>query len=237
MSNNIMMTTTIAEHEYKTCSHCNTNQSRTGFRKDRNRKDGLYPWCKDCEKRERQRRSKRNNPDYEPRTKPRVNRISLAKDGSKRCSKCEEIKPISEFFKNRARQDGLAHYCKTCQYIAVEESNRRHPESKKRRSRKTYLKRTYGLTPYQYELLFMKQDGKCALCGQEMDRPHVDHDHSCCPGKETCGKCVRGMLCLSCNTSLSYYEDVARMKMALAYLDFHQEKIKGRSKAALDLLS
>jgi hypothetical protein len=29
----------------------------------------------------------------------------------------------------------------------------------------------------------------------------VDHDHSCCPGRQTCGKCVRGLICRQCNTA------------------------------------
>jgi hypothetical protein len=30
----------------------------------------------------------------------------------------------------------------------------------------------------------------------------VDHDHTCCPGEYTCGKCVRGLLCDDCNKKL-----------------------------------
>ncbi len=35
----------------------------------------------------------------------------------KRCSRCGEIKPYSEFHKNRARRDGLQTYCKSCRAV------------------------------------------------------------------------------------------------------------------------
>jgi len=33
---------------------------------------------------------------------------------TKHCSKCNTTKPVSEFYKNRAREDGLQTYCKPC---------------------------------------------------------------------------------------------------------------------------
>ena len=33
---------------------------------------------------------------------------------TKRCSKCKEIKPVTEFFKNRTTKDGFQYQCKTC---------------------------------------------------------------------------------------------------------------------------
>ena len=33
---------------------------------------------------------------------------------SKRCSKCKEIKPLSEFFKDRRAKDGIQGVCKSC---------------------------------------------------------------------------------------------------------------------------
>jgi recombination endonuclease VII len=45
----------------------------------------------------------------------------------------------------------------------------------------------------------------------------IDHDHNCCKTeKASCGKCVRGLLCVSCNTALGIIE--RKIAMARAYL-------------------
>lgn len=37
-----------------------------------------------------------------------------ARRGGKRCPKCQETKPVSEFGANATRQDGLSVYCRSC---------------------------------------------------------------------------------------------------------------------------
>jgi uncharacterized membrane protein len=105
------------------------------------------------------------------------------------------------------------------------EWNRLHPEKRQREK----LKRRYGISLEQYDLLVKKQEGKCAICSKSEDevktpKHHkglgVDHDHSCCNGKErTCGKCIRGLLCTNCNSILGLAnDDIFILEKAINYL-------------------
>lgn len=76
---------------------------------------------------------------------------------------------------------------------------------KKRRAEEAHEKRAkqvYGLEDGEYDLLYEMQGGKCAGCQRATGKSKklsIDHDHSCCPGPVSCGKCVRGLLCTQCN--------------------------------------
>src|SRR4051812_25909341 len=53
----------------------------------------------------------------------------------------------------------------------------------------------YGITEEQYQALYESQGRCCALCRRAKGtskRLAVDHDHTCCIGPKSCGKCVRG---------------------------------------------
>lgn len=85
------------------------------------------------------------------------------------------------------------------------------------------LLRQHSLTVEQYEALLAAQGGVCAICGtgepRGRGRFHVDHDHACCPGQQSCGKCVRGLLCGNCNPGLGAFgDDPERLLAAAAYL-------------------
>lgn len=87
----------------------------------------------------------------------------------------------------------------------------------------------YRLTVEAYEALLEAQGSACAICriGAPTDirtsRFHVDHDHACCPGTRSCGKCIRGLLCHACNTALgNFHDDPERLTAALAYVTSHK---------------
>lgn len=74
-------------------------------------------------------------------------------------------------------------------------------------------------------------DPTCPLCGVDIvairrnsDGKYrallaVDHDHGCCPGVASCGRCVRGLLCGTCNSMLGLGHDNPEvLENAAAYL-------------------
>lgn len=87
----------------------------------------------------------------------------------------------------------------------------------------------YGITKGQYLEKLKEQNGHCAICPatpEEVGTLCVDHDHSCCPGSKTCGKCLRGLLCPRCNTAIGLLDDnVDKMHNAASYIGFYKAMI------------
>ena len=103
--------------------------------------------------------------------------------------------------------------------------------------RKRRLLRRYGITVEQYEEMYAKQGGACALCFTKQQVLHVDHDHTCCKGYEdrdektpACGKCVRGLLCVRCNTALGALGDTPEALMRVQiYLEGGEALVQQRA--------
>jgi hypothetical protein len=101
-------------------------------------------------------------------------------------------------------------------------SRAQHPEWKSRRGprasqRKDQLKHHYGISLEQYEALFKRQAGACAICRKKSTRVLcVDHCHITCE--------VRGLLCRNCNLGIGHFnDDTNRLRAALAYLAAFQD--------------
>lgn len=92
-------------------------------------------------------------------------------------------------------------------------------------SYKFLIKSRYGITVEDYYRLLAAQNGGCAICGSPEPKTgnqkhlQIDHDHKCCPGNRSCGKCVRGLLCGVCNKMLGAIgDDMLKLERAINYL-------------------
>ncbi|MGI5233730.1 endonuclease VII domain-containing protein [Actinoallomurus sp. CA-142502] len=108
--------------------------------------------------------------------------------GLRLCSRCNVFLSIDSFGINRATPDGRHYACRECQ---------------------TLLR--FNINRLQYETMWRKQGGKCKICGNVCpahgDRLAVDHDHACCQEDRSCGRCIRGLLCMPCNTAIGMLKD------------------------------
>ena len=50
------------------------------------------------------------------------------------------------------------------------------------------------------------------------ERHNQDHDHNCCQGERTCGKCLRGVVHNSCNRIIGIVETESRLQRLPQYL-------------------
>jgi hypothetical protein len=147
------------------------------------------------------------------------------------CRECKWEKPVGEFRPAKENTDGRDSICYECL------NNSRRPRDAARykddpeyrekvlaNCKDNYVRHAdyaksygrqyrYNITEEEYQRRLEEQGGMCAVCGATDPGCKgrswaVDHDHTCCPGKnKTCGKCNRGILCQPCNAALGMAKD------------------------------
>src|SRR4051812_22405359 len=125
---------------------------------------------------------------------------------TKRCFKCGETKTVDNFYKKSAAKDGLQANCKSCKTKYNKSHYQENIESYKARRklwRETNGKpwQLHNISEEEFQEMFNRFLGLCWCCNRKVAF-QIDHDHECCPGPYSCGKCVRGILCMSCNTAI-----------------------------------
>lgn len=141
---------------------------------------------------------------------------------TKICSKCKQESLLQQFVKDKRYKDGYGSWCKSCrrsyQNKWQREWRKYNPERAKEIARKcrekspdSYRKHRflslYGITIDEYNSIFLKQEGVCAICGEIETQKNqyktkslsVDHDHKTNE--------VRGLLCSRCNRLLGKIEN------------------------------
>lgn len=140
---------------------------------------------------------------------------------TKRCPRCREVKPFSEFGTATSNQGTTrkAGFCKACFNEYQFQRRDRDRERFNNAGLKFHLIRackTAGITLAQYQRALEDQMGLCKICHQPQrsgyhTRLSIDHDH-------VTGK-FRGLLCSSCNSGLGHFgDDLALLEEAIQYL-------------------
>lgn len=88
--------------------------------------------------------------------------------------------------------------------------------------------RKHRFSLQEYGVLLERQGGVCPVCKNPLiwtesycgESPTLDHDHSCCQGAYSCGKCIRGILHARCNSALGCVDDnPTSLRNAADYLE------------------
>lgn len=152
---------------------------------------------------------------------------------TKKCSKCKEVKQVSDFSKDKGQKSGYACRCKECSTQVSKESYYKHREKRIEAGKKwrekagkeyfqeKHLNNTYGITSDDRKRLLIEQNHKCAICGIDEIEAHknklfVDHNH------ET--NKVRALLCHNCNTLIGHCKESEDILLkSIQYLRKHKE--------------
>jgi len=97
------------------CSKCKIVKELTEFHRDRSKSTGYYSQCKDC-----YNRARRVSDDK--RTIIKSNKPQCD-EGFRFCTKCETVKNITEFARNKSKKSGYSSQCKEC----LNSSSRKNP--------------------------------------------------------------------------------------------------------------
>ena len=124
-----------------------------------------------------------------------------------------------QYLKNKDKEKAAReiYYSKNKELILAKNKkyNKENPDKRK----SAILKYEYGITLDQYNEMFKKQEGKCAICQRHQNKLTrtlcVDHDHKT--------NKVRALLCLTCNTDVSVVEN--RLEEMTNYLNKHRKEV------------
>ena len=216
----------------KMCRRCFKRKPSEQFTPLRKNSKQRESQCRDCRNKARRELHKKN-PVLLERHRERSRKRRAELNNERTCFSCKEHRPKSEFVpggnkcvtcKNRQEYESWQRK-QFVQYRKSLKRNRRRKcfecqepinDSRKycERCRKWQAENVkclrHGINILDYNELWVLQDGRCLIC-QRTENLVIDHDHGCCPGMYSCGDCVRGLLCVRCNTGIGYFKDSSRL--------------------------
>jgi len=190
----------------KTCTKCGKTKPLSEFHKQRARRDGHRPACKEC--------ACAASREWNRANKERVlavNRVYYAANK-------EQVLAAHRVYyaanKEQVLAANRAYYAANREQFAAR--SRAYHAANRDRAASERLQRNYGISLADYDEALEAQDNGCAICGkteaEEGKRLAVDHNH------ET--DQVRGLLCENCNRAIGLLRhDPELLCSATVYLD------------------
>jgi Recombination endonuclease VII len=133
--------------------------------------------------------------------------------------------------RERTRAERRAYYEKNSERINAERRRRYADDAEyrtkvltdnRKTAREHRLRRTYGISLQDYDRMFARQGGRCAICWKTSKQSLcVDHSHRT--------GMLRALLCINCNVGFgNFFESPAFLRRAADYGEFfaaHEEEI------------
>lgn len=136
------------------------------------------------------------------------------------CSKCNELKSNTEFYKESRAARGYRYDCKACDASRFVKYRKENPDKLRLSSLRSRRKLHANFPPELFDARFEEQGKVCAICGSDKTGGrgefHADHDHKT--------KQPRGVLCHNCNVALGNFQDnLEILAAAIEYLKKYSE--------------
>jgi hypothetical protein len=179
----------FTKYSIKNCITCKIDKPLKDYYKERSKytEDGMQDFCIDCR---------------QIQFKPQA-----LVTGIKKCYICKESKSLDKYYPKKGNPDNLRGECIEC---SLKLSKKLIPSQSARDRDRC---RKHGITVERYYEMLEAQSGGCRGCGMTPEENGralaIDHRHSHCPGRYSCGSplCIRGLLCQSCNYALGNIKD------------------------------
>lgn len=144
----------------KRCPRCGTAKGSDAFARNSRSRDGLDSYCRSCNA----ERSAVGTAAYRERNRQRWETGDpFADSAPKRCPRCLQSRPRSDFSTNPSRPDGLKDYCRPC--------NASRSAERDARIRGAWVEYVDRAT------LWARDEGVCYLCGTLADPGRWDLEH------------------------------------------------------------
>jgi hypothetical protein len=221
----------------KECKDCKVSKPVDEFGSNKAKPDGKNIYCKLCSLL-RTKKYRQNNPEKVVQSSKTYKEKNAEKLKESRHSWYEKNKDlVREYSKkynslNREKKAKNFNLWKQKNPERLKALKRKSYENNRLKEKNKKLKKNYGITLEDYNLMLASQNYKCDICLKhcELERNKilvVDHDHK--TGK------VRALLCDRCNKSLGILEEnILLLESMISFLRRHRNELEDSQQEVVD---